>query len=63
MNKFLILILGIILASVGFAFCIIYLNLFVVGCNFFDYLFYLVKSFDIFYLIGGIILIFFALKK
>ena len=55
MNKILLLLLGIFLCSIGFSFCIIYLNLFVIGYSFFDYVFYLFKNLDIFYLaIGGL---------
>lgn len=63
MNKFLILVVGIILCSIGLAFCIMYLNLFVVGCNIWEYFYYLFKNLDIIYLFGGIGLIFWALKK
>lgn len=60
MNRILNIGVGIICCSLGISILFIYLNLFVFGFNFFEYLFYVLKTFEFYLLPVGIFLL---LKK
>ena len=62
MNKLFLIILGIILASIGLTFIILYLNLLVINYSFLEYLIYIITHFssNIFFI--GILLIYLGLK-
>jgi len=52
------LIIGCILFSIGLFFLIIYLNLFYIGYNFFDFVYFIIRSGIILFFISGIFLIY-----
>lgn len=55
------LILGIIFSIIGTSFLILYLNLFTVGYTFSEYVNFIIRRPEVYFLIIGIILIFFAI--
>lgn len=57
MKRFLYFILGIILCSVSFSIVIIYFNLLVLGFSFGEFLITLLKCFEFYFFIPGILLI------
>ncbi len=61
--KYILLILGIILSSLGLSYIIIYLNLLVMGYTFLDYLKYIFLKIECISFIIGYTLLIFLLKK
>ena len=63
MMNYLLLLLGIILSIIGLFFIIIYLNLFVIGYNFLEYVYFISRSIysDLFFV--GILLIILFFKR
>lgn len=63
LKKLIMLLLGIFLTSVGLVFIITYVNLFTIGYSFKEYLFFIIKRWECIFIIPGLLLIIFNLKK
>lgn len=61
--KLLLFILGIILISISLVFTILYLNLLNMGYSFFDYVNFIIRRFECYVFIIGIILIIISMRK
>ena len=59
----LYIILGIIMISIGLSYTFFNLNLLVIGYNYIEYFLYLIKSIEFWFIIIGIIIIIYILKK
>ena len=62
MLKILLIIMGIVLTSIGLSNIILYLNLLVLGYNFFDYLKYTFTNFFTIIFWLGLVLIYLGIK-
>jgi len=58
-----LLLFGILLTSIGLFFIILYLNLFVIGYSFFEFVYFIIRSIytNIFFI--GIFIIFFSIRR
>lgn len=56
------ILIGSILSSIGLFFVLIYLNLFIIGYNFFEFVYFIIRSGIILFFIGGIFLIYKGVK-
>ena len=61
--RIILYIIGILIISTSLAYMYLYTNLFTIGYNFKDYLFYIVKRWECIMIILGIIIIVIAFKK
>jgi len=63
MKRLLILLLGIILASLGLFFILLYINLLVIGYSFLEFVYFIIRSIfcDLFFI--GIFIIIFILRR
>jgi len=63
LNKCLLLLFGIFFTSIGLFFIILYLNLFVVGYTFFEFVYFIIRSIycNIFFI--GLFLIFLSFRR
>ena len=58
MNRIIMFIIGLIMASIGLSYIIIYLNLLVIGYSFIDYLIYIFTKLEcIIFFVGYILLL------
>jgi len=57
MNKFLLIIIGILFTSIGLFFFLLYLNLFTLGYSFIDFVKFIIIRIEFWVLIIGILLI------
>lgn len=57
------ILIGSILSSIGLFLVLIYLNLFILGYNFFEFVYFIIRSGIILFFIGGIFLIYKGVKK
>jgi len=58
-----LLLIGMFLSSIGLFFIFLYLNLFVIGYSFFEFVYFIIRSIycDLFFI--GIILIFLSIRR
>jgi hypothetical protein len=63
MNKFFLMLLGILLASLGLTFIILYLNLLTIGYNLIDYLRFIILNIYCLLFPIGMALIYFSTKN
>lgn len=58
MNRFFMIVLGIILCSLGLTFCILYMNLLMFGYTLLEFFKYILSKVECWFLIVGVILIY-----
>lgn len=61
--KYISLLIGIILSSIGLFFFILYLNLLVMGYSFFIFVNFIIRRVECYFLIIGIILIYVSVER
>ena len=63
MYKFLIFLLGILFTSIGLFFLILYLNLFAMGYSFFEFVNFIIRRFECWLFLLGLIMLVFSLGR
>jgi len=58
-----LLIIGIFLSSIGLFFIILYLNLFVIGYTFFEFVYFIIRSIFCDFFFIGIFIIFLSIRR
>lgn len=58
MNRFFMIVLGIILCSLGLTFCILYMNLLMFGYTLLEFFKYILSKVECWFLIVGVIFIY-----
>lgn len=62
MNRLIMFILGVLLTSIGNMFLLIYLNLLTMGYSFLEYVNFIIRRYECYFSVIGLILIIIALK-
>lgn len=63
MKKYLCLLLGIFMTSLGLFFLILYLNLFNMGYTFLDFVKFIIVRWEVFLILLGSLIIYFSLER
>lgn len=61
--RLIFIILGGLLLSIGLFLILIYLNLFVIGYTFWNFVYFIIRSGIILFVLGGIILIYLGMER